>query len=137
MARTNVCDVFFIISPVARVARHLAFEPAIDCDVIPIILSDCLKCREQITQHPGCLLQNSHATSSSLAAFLSQPQPLPLPTLAIDDPGTRARFLTDGGGTALLASIPGSVASPQSRQRHPTTASAQKGSFIDVMTIRP
>ncbi|MEK7763778.1 MAG: hypothetical protein AAB433_19580, partial [Nitrospirota bacterium] len=72
-----------------------------------------------------------------LAASISPPQPLPLPTLPIDDPGTRARVRTDGGGTALLASIPGSVASPQSRQRHPTTASAQNGSFIEVMIIRP
>ena len=40
IVRTKVFDVFFIVSPVARVARHRAFEPAIDCDVIPTVLSD-------------------------------------------------------------------------------------------------
>lgn len=54
MVKTNVCDVPFIISPVARVARHLAFEPAIDCDVIPIALPDCLRYRKQIPQYPSC-----------------------------------------------------------------------------------
>lgn len=135
MVRTNVCDVFFIISPVARVARHLAFEPAIDCNVIPIILSDCSKDREQVAQYPGRLFRNT--TTPLLAASISHHQPLAFPTLPIDDPGTRALVRTDGRGTALLASIPGSVASPQSRQRHPTTASAQNGSFIEVMIIRP
>lgn len=40
IVRTKVFDVFFIVSPIARVARHRAFEPAIDCDIIPTVLSD-------------------------------------------------------------------------------------------------
>src|SRR5215217_1435503 len=61
----------------------------------------------------------------------------PFRDLAPEDPGTRARLRTEGGGLARLASIPGSVDSPHNRQRQPITVLELNDSFMRVTTIKP
>lgn len=53
------------------------------------------------------------------------------------EPGNRGRPFTSNGGFLRLASIPGSVASPHKRQRHPWAIPSPNTSPIHIGTIRP
>lgn len=57
--------------------------------------------------------------------------------LAARDPGRRGRPRVKAGWPFRLASIPGSVASPQRRQRHPLTVPEYDKSLIQTVTISP
>lgn len=66
----------------------------------------------------------AHYTQTCLRVFFSCPMPL--------SPVTGGRPLANRGGFLRLASIPGSVASPHRRQRHPLTVPARTTSPIHI-----
>lgn len=97
-----------------------------------------------LRQWPSSRLPSGRLTTRSFPTHHSPSSPLscrtltdPFFDLAGGDPGTRARIRTDGGVLARLASMPGSIDSPHSRQRHPTTASELDDSCIRLTTMRP
>lgn len=97
-----------------------------------------------LRQRPSSRLPSGRLTERSFLTHHSPSSPLSRHTytdrffdLAVGDPGTRARVRTDGGVLARLASMPGSIDSPHSRQRHPTTASELEDSCIRLTIMRP